>query len=73
MAIAATTAKIAKEEADKAMTWLTKAVAAGWKDAEHIKKDADLDSLREREDFKKLVADLEKGAKSSKPSTAVAQ
>ena len=66
-------AKIAKEEADKAMTWLTKAVAAGWKDAEHLKKDADLDFLRDREDFKKLVADLEKRAKSSKPSTAVAQ
>ena len=30
------------------------------KDAEHMKKDKDLDALREREDFKKLVAELEK-------------
>jgi tetratricopeptide (TPR) repeat protein len=47
------------EYADRAMELLTKAVQAGWKDATHMKKDTDLDSLREREDFKKLVAELE--------------
>ena len=41
------------------MTWLTKAVAAGWKDAERTRKDPDLDALRGRGDFTKLLADLE--------------
>jgi serine/threonine protein kinase/tetratricopeptide (TPR) repeat protein len=53
-------ARLAKEDADKAMAWLTKAVAAGYPDADYIKKDADLDFLRDREGFKKLVAELEK-------------
>jgi hypothetical protein len=34
-------------------------VAAGYKDLSLIKKDTDLDALRGREDFKKLVSDLE--------------
>jgi hypothetical protein len=53
-------ARLAKEDADKAMAWLTKAVAAGYKDAAHMRKVADLDVLRERADFKKLLAELEK-------------
>ncbi len=53
-------AKLAKDDADRAMQWLQKAVQAGYKDAAHMKKDTDLDPLREREDFKKLVAELEK-------------
>ena len=32
---------------------------AGYKDAAHMKKDSDLDPLRAREDFKKLLAELE--------------
>jgi eukaryotic-like serine/threonine-protein kinase len=51
--------RLAEDDADRAMEWLQKAVAAGYKNAAQIKKDADLDSLRVREDFKKLVADLE--------------
>jgi hypothetical protein len=43
-----------------AMAWLPKAVAAGYKDVASIRKDADLDFLRDREDFQKLVAELEK-------------
>jgi len=35
-------------------------VQAGYKDAAHMKKDTDLDALRERDDFKKLFAELEK-------------
>ena len=35
------------------------AVQAGFKDAAHVKKDSDLDPLRDREDFKKLIAELE--------------
>jgi tetratricopeptide (TPR) repeat protein len=47
------------KEADLAMEWLKKAVAAGFKDIAQIKKDTDLDALRGREDFKKLLAELE--------------
>jgi len=47
------------KQADLAMDWLQQAVAAGYKDVAHMKKDTDLDPLREREDFKKLMAELE--------------
>jgi serine/threonine protein kinase/tetratricopeptide (TPR) repeat protein len=53
-------ARLAREQADLAMAWLHKAVAAGYKDAEHIKEDTDLDALRQREDFKTLLAELTK-------------
>jgi len=55
-------ARLAREDADRAMQWLHKAVRAGHKDTALMKKDHDLDSLREREDFKKLLAELENGA-----------
>ena len=48
------------EYADRAMALLQQAVKAGWKDAAHLKTDTDLDPLRDRADFMKLVADLEK-------------
>ena len=48
------------EYADAAMELLTKAVKAGWKDSAHIKRDADMDPLRDRDDFRKLLATLEK-------------
>jgi hypothetical protein len=51
------------KQADLAMDWLQQAVAAGYKDVASLKKDTDLDPLREREDFKKLIAELEKGVK----------
>jgi hypothetical protein len=41
------------------MELLQKAVQAGFKDAAHMAKDTDLDPLREREDFKKLLTELE--------------
>jgi tetratricopeptide (TPR) repeat protein len=47
------------KQVDLAMDHLKKAVAAGFKEIENIKKDPELASLRDREDFKKLVADLE--------------
>jgi hypothetical protein len=49
-----------QEYGDRAMELLHKAVSAGYKDAVHMTKDTDLDPLCEREDFKKLLADLEK-------------
>ena len=61
--------RIAKEDADKAMSWLNKAVAAGWKNFDQIKKDSDLDVLRHREDFKKLLAEL--NAKSARRKNQV--
>jgi serine/threonine protein kinase/tetratricopeptide (TPR) repeat protein len=48
-----------QEYADRAMELLRKAVQAGWKDAAHMAKDSDLDPLRDREDFKKLMAELQ--------------
>jgi hypothetical protein len=49
--------------ADRAMELLHKAVQAGYNDAAHLKQDTDLDFIRGRDDFKKLVAALEKQAK----------
>ena len=41
------------------MAWLKQAVAAGYKDAAHMNQDQDLDAVRDREDFKTLLAELE--------------
>ncbi|HMC90417.1 MAG TPA: tetratricopeptide repeat protein, partial [Gemmataceae bacterium] len=49
-------------EAARAMTWLKQAIAAGFDDVAHMKQDKDLDALRGREDFKKVVADLDEKA-----------
>ncbi len=49
----------ADAEADRAMAGLKEAVAAGFKNGAHMRKDKDLDSLRTREDFKQLIAKLE--------------
>jgi hypothetical protein len=51
--------RVAKQEADRAMEWLRKSIAAGYKDVAHVKEDKDLDSLRDRSDFQKLVTELE--------------
>jgi hypothetical protein len=52
--------------ADRAMALLHKAVKAGYKDAAHMKKDTDLDALRARDDFNKLLAELAKPAEPKK-------
>src|SRR5262245_9169201 len=44
---------------DAAMKLLRDAVSKGYKDVAHMKKDTDLDPLRQREDYQKLVADRE--------------
>ena len=59
-------AKEADVEADRAMAWLKQAVSAGYKNVAHIKEDHDLDSLRARDDFKRLVAELERVKTSEK-------
>jgi tetratricopeptide (TPR) repeat protein len=45
--------------ADAAMKLLREAVSKGYKDVPHMKKDTDLDPLRQRDDFQKLIGELE--------------
>jgi serine/threonine protein kinase len=58
-------ARMAHDDADQAMASLTRAIAAGYTDGAHMQSDADLAFLRDREDFRKLVAELE-GKRSKK-------
>ena len=48
-----------QDKADEAMQALTQAVSVGWSDATHILDDDDLTTLRQREDFQKLVKALQ--------------
>jgi serine/threonine protein kinase/tetratricopeptide (TPR) repeat protein len=52
-------ADLARRYADRALTLLKQAVAHGFKDAENMKTAGDLEPLRTREEFRKLLADLE--------------
>jgi tetratricopeptide (TPR) repeat protein len=56
----------AREEADLAMGWLHKAVVAGYKDVASMKQNKDLDALRDRAEFKKLLEELEAGTNDKK-------
>jgi tetratricopeptide (TPR) repeat protein len=49
--------------AEEAMALLKQAVAKGFEKVAHMKQDKDLDSLRDREDFKKMIAGLEAAKK----------
>jgi serine/threonine protein kinase/tetratricopeptide (TPR) repeat protein len=49
----------AEAYADRAMATLRQAVQNGYKDFSHMKKDSDLDPLRSRADFQKLLAELQ--------------
>ncbi len=51
-------AKQASAEADRAMAWLQKAVAAGWSNVTKVEADPDLDAIRDRADFKELMGKL---------------
>ncbi len=51
-----------EKNAQQAIDFLRQAIAKGYKDMAHIKQDKDLDALRERGDFRKLMAELEKSA-----------
>jgi hypothetical protein len=55
--------ELAQSYADRAVEALRQAVARGYKDAAHLKKDPDLDPLRGRDDFRKLLAEVEAAAK----------
>jgi serine/threonine protein kinase len=54
---------VAHGYAERAMHFLQQAVEKGYRNTKHMKQDKDLDPLRQREDFKKLLAELEKGKK----------
>ena len=49
-----------KDAADQAMEWLGRAVAMGYRNTNQIRIESALDPLRNRPDFKKLTAELEK-------------
>jgi eukaryotic-like serine/threonine-protein kinase len=55
-----TDAKQADAEADRAIAWLREAVAAGYYDAASMASDRSLAVLRDRADFKELLASLKK-------------
>ena len=48
-----------QEYADRSMALLHKATQYGFKDTTRMKQDKDLVALREREDFKKLLVEVE--------------
>jgi hypothetical protein len=50
-------------------SFLVTAIKAGWSEVEAIKRDADLDPLRQRADFHKLVTALEQ--RTSRPDLSV--
>ncbi len=56
-----------QECAQRAIALLQQAVSEGWKNAEHMKKDDDLNALRQRDDFRKLLAELENKAPAPPP------
>jgi serine/threonine-protein kinase len=55
-----------EQDARRATELLRQAVAKGYKDIQRLQSDKDLDSLREREDFKQLIGDLKKAVPAAK-------
>jgi serine/threonine-protein kinase len=51
--------ELAQSYGDRALALLRQAVQNGYKDITHLKEDKDLDSLRRREDFQRLLGELE--------------
>jgi tetratricopeptide (TPR) repeat protein len=50
----------ADAEADLALKWLAQAVAAGFSDTGQLAADRDLDAIRDRDEFKKMLVELER-------------
>jgi hypothetical protein len=61
--------RLARECADDAMSLLKQAVGTGYKNADHMNQDKDLDALGECDDFKKLLAEVaaKQPSETSKP------
>jgi serine/threonine protein kinase len=55
--------QLAEKYAARAVAMLHCAAQVGYRDTEQLNKDTDLDALRRREDFKRLIADLEANRK----------
>jgi hypothetical protein len=51
-----------EEAAIRAMDWLHRAVANGYRNTNQLRIESALDPLRDRADFKKLMAELEKNS-----------
>jgi serine/threonine protein kinase/tetratricopeptide (TPR) repeat protein len=49
--------------AARAVDFLRQAIAAGWRNPQHLKTDPDMEPLQAREDFRKLLAGLEANTK----------
>jgi len=58
-------ARLETRYADRAMTSLRRAIAQGYRRPDLFKKDTDLDPLRARDDFQKLIAEVEAQRKNS--------
>ena len=56
-------AELADRYGERAVELLRRAFAKGYTDVKHMKQDSDLDSLRTRDDYKKLLKELEEKAK----------
>ena len=52
--------KLVNDYADRAVALLRKAIAHGFKDADYLRRTADFEPLRSREDFKKVAAEVAK-------------
>ena len=53
---------------DRAIKLLSQAIALGWSNAEHTDNDPDFNPIRNREEFKKLMVELENSP--AKPEVA---
>ena len=53
-------------EADQALSWLRKAVVAGYNDVTKLQRDKEWDVLREREEFRNLLVELQAGQEKAK-------
>jgi hypothetical protein len=56
-------ARLKAQYADRAMDFLQKAISQGWLFPHVLKTDPDFDTLRAREDFRKLLTELERKQK----------
>jgi tetratricopeptide (TPR) repeat protein/aminoglycoside phosphotransferase (APT) family kinase protein len=59
------TAAEGQAAADRALATLRRAIAAGYRNLDWMRRDTDLDPLRKRPDFQKMLADLEKDLQAS--------
>jgi hypothetical protein len=57
--VAADAARLAQREEDRAIAWLSRAVAAGHNHLAGLRADPALDALSQRADFRALIAGLE--------------